>query len=74
MRCFILLLAIQGGDSFPIVANRDLMATVSPRVGESCPKAKSFIIFNGSTPGRCVVETYTEVMRKPCIAGGSRSD
>ncbi|GEP11131.1 hypothetical protein MMMDOFMJ_4426 [Methylobacterium gnaphalii] len=74
MRCFILLLAIQGGESCPIVANRDLMATVSPRVGESCPRARSLIIFNGSTPGRCVVETLAEVMSKPCIAGGNRPD
>ena len=74
MRCFILLMAIQGADMFPIVVNRDLMATVSPRVGESCPRAKSFIIFDGSIPGRCVVETYQEIMRKACTVGGDRAD
>lgn len=74
MRCFLLLLAIQGGERFPIYVNRDLMATVSPRVGESCPSARSFIIFNGSTPGRCVVEPPEEIMRKPCVVGSTSPD
>ena len=71
MRCFLALMAVQlindRSVQFPIFVNRDLMATVSPRVSDACLGAKAFIIFNGSTPGRCVVETPREVMEKGCV-------
>ena len=71
MRCFLALMAVQFINDrpvqFPIFVNRDLMATVSPRMSDACPGAKAFIIFNGSTPGRCVAETPREVMEKPCV-------
>ncbi|GJE55257.1 hypothetical protein [Methylobacterium thuringiense] len=69
MRCFVLLVALSDGVHVPVMVNRDLITTISPVVSRDCNGGKSHILFNGSLPGRCVVETPDEIMRKPCVVG-----
>ena len=67
MRCFLLLTVLGGSVPVPTYLNRDLMVIVSPTVLADC-WGKSWILFNGSLPGKCVAETPKFILEKaPCV-------
>ena len=50
--------------------NRDILENVSPLVGSNYPGAHSCAT-SPSGRQRCFVETWEEVMKKPCVTGGA---